>query len=876
MGKGNRKEQIVCIVVFLIIFFFLLNYFDPSLILADKTTSGGDTGSHYFPAVYMRYYLLPNFKMVGWCPYWFAGMPIFHFYFPLPYIIMSFISIFTGIQIGFRIGTLIGVFLLPVTTYFSFKFMRLKFPTPIMAAVLTLPFLFLETHSMYGGNILSTLAGEFAHSLSLSLAVLFFGLVYRGIEDRRYIVWSAILLSLTMLSSIFPGMICVLGSGFFLLSKNWRKNLIYLAKVFSLAFVLIGFWTIPFLLKLDYTTSYNWLQFQKLGDMFPLPLLPYSFIALAGIILYRKNRAVRYFLFSIVLSFLFYFLLPQGHLWNNRFLPIVYLFTLFVCAVAIPNFLNKLKAKWLLPFILLFIILISVQYTSHKVKPWVEWNYEGYEGKSDRQFLELNDYLKELPQDRIMYEYSESHNKYGSPRAFESIPAYSGKPTITGLLIDGAVTAIFHFTMQPELSEKPSCPIMGQHCPSVNLDKGLAHMKMFNIKYFIATSDTVKQLAHNHTDYQFLKSIGDLDIFSIDSTGYVDVLDYEPVFVSRKNWKQRSLKWFEGGDLDVPMIFEKQEPAELSKIKLNTSHCVVSNEKISNEELEFDTNCIGEPHLIKISYFPNWKVEGAEKVYLASPSFMIVYPSSNHVRLYYGIPWMDLLGYLATFAGILAVILAIFKIKPFRKLEDMFLNIKLPKIQFYHICIILLVLFFVLFGNDFSLGSTPVFSNWRYSADNGGWINLSAPYGKPNIESAVYIFDLDADNMPIKKLFLSADDCMEKFVVNNMTVFDEKHCGVCTHCAGFVIDINEYVRLGKNEVIVYLANSGGGYSSFNINILTTNPWLLFFAGLLILLFVISIYIRFYPNYVISFFISLKKNILKYTKKILKKISEKLK
>ncbi len=42
------------------------------------------------------------------------------------------------------------------------------------------------------------------------------------------------------------------------------------------------------------------------------------------------------------------------------------------------------------------------------------------------------------------------------------------------------------------------------------------------------------------------------------------------------------------------------------------------------------------PHWIKISYFPNWHVKGAEGPYLASPSFMMVIPTQSHVTLYYG------------------------------------------------------------------------------------------------------------------------------------------------------------------------------------------------------------------------------------------------
>ena len=62
----------------------------------------------------------------------------------------------------------------------------------------------------------------------------------------------------------------------------------------------------------------------------------------------------------------------------------------------------------------------------------------------------------------------------------------------------------------------------------------------------------------------------------------------------------------------------------------------VTNETLENESLSFDTTAVGQPHWVKISYFPNWHVKGAEGPYLASPSMMMVIPTESHVTLYYG------------------------------------------------------------------------------------------------------------------------------------------------------------------------------------------------------------------------------------------------
>ena len=72
----------------------------------------------------------------------------------------------------------------------------------------------------------------------------------------------------------------------------------------------------------------------------------------------------------------------------------------------------------------------------------------------------------------------------------------------------------------------------------------------------------------------------------------------------------------------------------LNKIEIN-GNCQIK-EKISHNRIQFKTNCIGSPHLIKVSYFPAWGVKGASKVFFVSPSFMLVYPEKEEVTLKFG------------------------------------------------------------------------------------------------------------------------------------------------------------------------------------------------------------------------------------------------
>ena len=56
--------------------------------------------------------------------------------------------------------------------------------------------------------------------------------------------------------------------------------------------------------------------------------------------------------------------------------------------------------------------------------------------------------------------------------------------------------------------------------------------------------------------------------------------------------------------------------------------------------------------LVKTSYFPNWKVSGADGPYRVSPNFMVVVPTDNEVTLTYGRTSVEWLGLLMTLVGI--------------------------------------------------------------------------------------------------------------------------------------------------------------------------------------------------------------------------------
>jgi len=707
-------ETIVEFIVLISIFLFLLSYFKPELILSPTHISAGDTVGHYYPMYYLNKVLLPEGEIIGWCPNWFLGYPMFQFYFPLTFLIGALLGYIIPLPVAFKIITILGTFLLPICTFFSFRLMKFKFPLPLIGAIFTLPFLFLENYSMWGGNIPSTLAGEFSYSFSLSLSILLIGGLYRGIKEKKYIVPNSILFALVTLSHVFPAMFVVGASLFFLLNrKKFKSNILYLSKVFLLGLMLCGFWFFPMVTKSEYTVPHLWFPPESLSKMiewlFPeekgkfIPLKLFLGLAILGSIIgyKKKDERVYYFIFSMVVATTGFLISPILNTFNIqlfrhfqfvKFIPIFYLF-LFLLSSYVFTVLLNIRGKWLLPIILLIVTVFFINKGITYIPYWINWNYSGYEAKKLwNAYKDANEFLSKLPKGRVVFEYDP--HKYdsglGSSRATETIPVFSGKPITEGTHFQSAFNGPYIYYAHCEYSNGCSC-LFGPEthgCPSFNLTSATIHLELFNVKYLFVSSDKLKNALRNNPNYRMLHNSGAFEIWELKTHNgsYVTLPRYEPVLIRSKNWREISYLWFKNPEYDdIPLVFSRGEKIDESKFKYIfetiddlsklprdkiESDCYIK-ETIKRKEIYINTSCIGKPLLIKISYFPNWKVEGADKIYLVSPGFMLIFPEKENVKLYYGWTFSDIFGLLATIIGILIVLyntlIKINSVKPFKK-----------------------------------------------------------------------------------------------------------------------------------------------------------------------------------------------------------------
>jgi len=695
------------------IYLVLLKTLQWNLILTRTTAAGGDMGSHHYVATFLREDLLPRGRVSGWAPGWFAGIPMLTFYFPLPYVLIAVLTLPLGDQVAFKLVTALGLLLLPVTCWASFRVLRLREPAPLLAACAACVFLFMtqvtptQEFTIWGGNIASTMAGEFPFSISFALLPLALAVLWRVCEDGKGWRAAALLVSALVLCHILTTIVLVLGVAVLVLRRPLATalaSLRRLALVMVVAFCLTAFWALPFLLRVQYTAHFRWTQLTDYSLLFPDDIRPYLLLTLVGLVVAVARGERRVLLFAwpgAVAAFVFVALIrvaPEAALWNARMLPFLYLFSLLVAAYgasAVAVWLAELfqrrtgvslRYAWL-AVVALMVVTPVIGSWRHRgfVPSWTKYNYSGFEVKDGwPEARALFDTLATLPPGRVMWEFNHDYERFGTTRTLENIPVFAGQPTMEGLLIESSINAPFHFINQAETSEDETKAVPGIEYPDFDFPTGLAHLRLYGVRYYVAydaCENDQKQwlpcaeLGKRDQEMQAAAAAGlpvvarsgRFTIYRVGTGDLVEVPRYRPVLADHGDWRANGLDWYAHPEwLQTPLVFAsaddpaaraafaKSGPLPLTSLpqeRLQRPGELAATTSRTGDVVSFHTDRVGEPHIVKVSWFPNWKVEGAEGPWMLSPGLMVVVPTQPDVRLSYRDTPVELAGKALTVAG---------------------------------------------------------------------------------------------------------------------------------------------------------------------------------------------------------------------------------
>jgi hypothetical protein len=646
--------------------------------------TGGDAASHLLYVWLYADSLLLSGNVLPWLPEVFGGMPFLSYYFPLPFIVIVLLSKLIGVAPAFKWGSFLAAMLLPGAAFVaSRRWLGMSWAGALFGGLGALAFLLHEQNSIWGGNLLSTLAGEFAYSYGLCLAILTMIAWVRAVHAGRGWIVPALLEAATGFSHGFPLLLVGFSTVFLLFEGGqFRRTLALLARGHLLAFCLLGGWLWP-MLEMHALTIPNDAPFPVQGwrDLFPVALWPVAAGGLAGLVIQLvpavrrrwtalQASALRYFVSSAGLAALAFIAGDQLGLADIRFFPLVWLLAAIVCGWLFGQALAAIGDAWepkrsisLFMFAAAAALALLGWLGQHvRAAPdWGLWNHAGLDSKP--QWHNLAGLLPSMSGDlwspRLAFEHDPDNNDIGSTRTLEALPMFlNHRPVLEGLYMETALLGPAIYQLQSEISARPSSPLV--RFPSGSLDPQFAarHMNMLHTDTLLLRSQKAKSAIESSRLFEKVAEAPPFALYRLQGfDSRLIELVRQPVRALQSNdWMQDSFAWFRTRsrfDAYLP-VYGDLAPDKLVAPGSASAARAVS---LSRHELVFETDAVGSAHLIKIAYHPRWQLRSKGQLAVAGPGYMLVVPQEREIRLVYG---HTLVGKLGIAVTVLAALFALF------------------------------------------------------------------------------------------------------------------------------------------------------------------------------------------------------------------------
>jgi hypothetical protein len=239
-----------------------------------------------------------------------------------------------------------------------------------------------------------------------------------------------------------------------------------------------------------------------------------------------------------------------------------------------------------------------------------------------------------------------------------------GLPSMEGLFFESSLTTPFHFLNASEVSQGPSNPVRGLNYRGMDFDRGVKHLGVYDVSYYVSFTEEAAAAA---TEYG-LEVIGEPSpwtIFALPDTDRVEVAVFEPVvWAGDSDFVDAALEWYDNvDDLDVWLVADGPPDwrrvttvdERLDALRPYPGSGTATVTTFEDHTVSFTTDTVGVPHLVKVSYFPNWTVDSGDGVYRAAPSLMVVVPDTDTVTLQFSNRWVETSGLIITVITLIAL-----------------------------------------------------------------------------------------------------------------------------------------------------------------------------------------------------------------------------
>ncbi|MFK8022601.1 MAG: hypothetical protein AB8G26_01450, partial [Ilumatobacter sp.] len=315
------------------------------LIFDETTPTGGDMGAHVWAPAFLRDHLLPLGQLSGWTMDWYGGLPLYRFYMVIPALAIVALDVILPYGVAFKLVAMSGLVTFPAACWAFGRLAAFRHPIPELFAFAGLSFLLDESFEIYGGNVKSTMAGEYSFSIALTLSVLGLGLLAHGLRTGRFRVWAAVVLSLACVSHgivlIFTAFAALVICIVWCVARFELQRVLFTVTTGITTLLLMAWWVGPFLLGHEFMTDMKygfrpsgptdsfWDMFFPLTTALDIAVSALAVIGFVSFVLRRQLTGISIGLICLLFALGVYVTrgsIPGlGLLWNPRLLPFVYL-----------------------------------------------------------------------------------------------------------------------------------------------------------------------------------------------------------------------------------------------------------------------------------------------------------------------------------------------------------------------------------------------------------------------------------------------------------------------------------------------------------------------------------------------------------------------
>ncbi len=199
----------------------------------------------------------------------------------------------------------------------------------------------------------------------------------------------------------------------------------------------------------------------------------------------------------------------------------------------------------------------------------------------------------------------------------------------------------------------------------LDFDRAIPHLSLYDVDYYVSYTETGRDAAEE-AGLEILAEPAPWTVFRMPDNALVDAAAAEPVVWDGGGpFLDVALEYY--GDVEnLEYLVVREGPEEWRRVtdlaqRTNRVRATgagpnaVSDIVLESDRISFTTTAVGVPHLVKVSYFPNWRATGADGPYRAAPSLMVVVPTDEDVVLEFARGGVENLAMILTLAGIAGV-----------------------------------------------------------------------------------------------------------------------------------------------------------------------------------------------------------------------------